>query len=218
MTNRTHLELPEAFAALGLDNTILLALAEIHFREPSEIQKRLIPVALRGVDVIGQARTGTGKTAAFGLPILQRMDHGQAFQTLVVVPTRELAVQVEAELLRFAKHTALRLQVVYGGQKVTHDLKLLERQPHLVVGTPGRIIDLNERGALPLYNLGFSCLSSRCSARCLSQGCTPTKYCIASGLVNVSWFVEVKMRSGLTVCLATSRSISSLMVAETKMV
>ncbi len=155
MTNRTHLELPEAFAALGLDNAILLALAEIHFREPSEIQKRLIPVALRGVDVIGQARTGTGKTAAFGLPILQRMDPGQAFQALVVVPTRELAVQVEAELLRFARHTTLRLQVVYGGQKVTHDLKLLERQPHLVVGTPGRIIDLNERGALPLHNMKF---------------------------------------------------------------
>ena len=155
MTNRMHLELPEAFAALGLDNTMLLALAEIHFQEPSEIQKRLIPVALRGGDVIGQARTGTGKTAAFGLPILQRMDPAQAFQALVVVPTRELAVQVEAELLRFAKHTALRLQVVYGGQKVTHDLKLLERQPHLVVGTPGRIIDLNDRGALPLHNMKF---------------------------------------------------------------
>ncbi|NNM84431.1 MAG: DEAD/DEAH box helicase [Phycisphaerales bacterium] len=155
MTDSAHLQLPAAFATLGLEQSLLLALAEIHFTEPSEIQQKLIPVALTGADCLGQARTGTGKTAAFGLPIMQRLDVHQPFQAIVVVPTRELAVQVEAELIRFAKHKPIRLQVIYGGQKVSHDIKLLERHPHVVVGTPGRIIDLYERGVLPLDRMRF---------------------------------------------------------------
>jgi ATP-dependent RNA helicase DeaD len=155
MTVSAHIHLPQAFAQLGLEPALLQALVEIHFVEPSEIQRRMIPPALTGADIIGQARTGTGKTAAFGLPILQRMDPAQAFQALVVVPTRELAVQVEAELVRFARHKPIRLQVVYGGQKVHHDIKLLERRPHFLVGTPGRILDLVNRGVLPLGQMKF---------------------------------------------------------------
>ncbi len=144
-----------AFHALGLEPALLRALEEIHFETPSEIQEKMIPVVLRGVDVIGQARTGTGKTAAFGLPILQRLDPAQPYQALVVVPTRELAVQVEAELIRFARHKPLRVQVVYGGQKVNHQMKLLGRNPHFIVGTPGRILDLLDRQALPLAHMKF---------------------------------------------------------------
>jgi ATP-dependent RNA helicase DeaD len=147
--------LPEAFAKLGLEASLLHALADIHFTVPSEIQEMMIPVALTGADVLGQARTGTGKTAAFGLPIMQRMDLAQPFQAIVVVPTRELAVQVEAEMRRLAKHKPIRFALAYGGTKVQGNLKQLGHQPHVIVGTPGRIMDLEERGALILDNMKF---------------------------------------------------------------
>lgn len=149
------IELPESFAKLGLENQILHALGEIHFKTPSEIQEKLIPLALTGKDIIGQARTGTGKTAAFGLPILQRLNLEQPFQAIVVVPTRELAVQVEAELVRFAKHKPIRFALAYGGTKIGGQIKVMSRQPHVVVGTPGRILDLMERQVLPLDNMKF---------------------------------------------------------------
>lgn len=150
-----RIDLPQAFAKLGLENALLHSLADIGFVTPSEIQEKLIPIALTGVDVLGQARTGTGKTAAFGLPILQKLDLSQPFQALVIVPTRELAVQVEAEMKRFAKHKPVRFALAYGGTKLSGQLKQLGHQPHIVVGTPGRIMDVQERGALPLDNLKF---------------------------------------------------------------
>jgi ATP-dependent RNA helicase DeaD len=150
------IDFPEAFQKLGLENPILHALAQINFTTPSEIQEKMIPVALTGVDVLGQARTGTGKTAAFGLPILQKLDPNLPFQAIVIVPTRELAVQVEAELKRFARHKPLiRFALSYGGTKMQGQLKSMGHQPHVVVGTPGRIMDLQERGALPLNNMRF---------------------------------------------------------------
>jgi ATP-dependent RNA helicase DeaD len=150
------IDLPEAFAKLGVENALLHSLADIGFTTPSEIQEKLIPVALTGVDVLGQARTGTGKTAAFGLPILQMLDLNIPFQALVIVPTRELAVQVEAEMKRFAKHKPLiRFALSYGGTKMQGQLKSMGHQPHVIVGTPGRIMDLQERGALPLDNIRF---------------------------------------------------------------
>ena len=149
------IHLPEAFAALGLEAALLRSLAEIHFSTPSEIQEKFIPVALTGVDILGQARTGTGKTAAFGLPILQKINLDQPFQAIVVVPTRELAVQVEAELRRFAKHKPIRFALSYGGTKISGNLKSLGHQPHVVVGTPGRILDLVDRGALVLSHMRF---------------------------------------------------------------
>jgi hypothetical protein len=150
-----QVELPQAFAALGLEPALLYALADIHFTKPSEIQEKLIPIALTGKDVLGQARTGTGKTAAFGLPILQKLDLSQPFQAIVIVPTRELAVQVEAELVRFSRHKPVRFALCYGGNKISGQMKLLHRHPHVIVGTPGRIIDLWERGALVLRDMRF---------------------------------------------------------------
>ncbi len=149
------IHLPEAFAALGLESALLHSLADIHFTTPSEIQQKLIPVALTGADVLGQARTGTGKTASFGLPILQKLDLQQPFQAIIIVPTRELAVQVEAEMKRFSRHKPVRFALAYGGTKVQGNLKQLGHQPHVIVGTPGRIMDLQERGALPLEHMRF---------------------------------------------------------------
>src|ERR1700761_8335280 len=105
---------PEAFAALGVRNSILRALGELHFLQPSEIQALLIPRALAGVDILGQARTGTGKTASFAIPILQKAEKGLATQAIILVPTRELAVQVESEVQRIGQHTPIRTLAVYG--------------------------------------------------------------------------------------------------------
>src|ERR1700710_209605 len=104
---------PAAFAALGVRPSILRGLAEAKFVTPSEIQSLLIPRALAGVDILGQARTGTGKTAAFGIPILQRVSKGIATQAIILVPTRELCIQVDAELKRLGQYTPIRIVPVY---------------------------------------------------------------------------------------------------------
>src|SRR5947199_704400 len=111
-----HPPVPDAFAALGVRPSILRALAEAKFTKPSEIQTMLIPRALAGVDILGQARTGTGKTAAFAIPILQKAERGRATQAIILVPTRELAVQVETEVKRWGQFTPIRTLAVYGGQ------------------------------------------------------------------------------------------------------
>src|SRR5438034_5421925 len=103
-----HPPVPAAFAALGVRTSLLRGLAEAKFETPSEIQNLLIPKALAGGDFLGQARTGTGKTAAFGIPILQNATKGLATQAIILVPTRELAVQVDAELKRLAQFTPIR--------------------------------------------------------------------------------------------------------------
>ena len=150
-----HQELPQAFADLGLDVQFLKALRKMQFVEPSEIQKQLIPVALSGRDLLGQARTGTGKTAAFGLPILQQIDAAGRLQAICLVPTRELAVQVTSELQRLAEFSGLHIVPVYGGQKVATQLHQLGRRPHFVVGTPGRVLDFMQRGSLVVADLRF---------------------------------------------------------------
>jgi len=150
-----HPPLPEAFAALGVRPSILKALAEAKFEKPSEIQDLLIPKALAGGDLLGQARTGTGKTAAFGIPILQRAEKGVATQAIILVPTRELAVQVDEEIKRLGKHTPIRSVPVYGGQKIMAQMKYLKHHPEIVVGTPGRVMDLLERRIINFQNVRF---------------------------------------------------------------
>ncbi len=150
-----HSPYPEQFAALGVRPSILRALAEESFITPSEIQKLLIPRALAGVDILGQARTGTGKTAAFAIPILQRANREGATQAIILVPTRELAVQVDAEIQRLNKYTPIRTVAVYGGQKIAAQLKQIRHNPQVVVGTPGRVIDLLDRGIINFRNLRF---------------------------------------------------------------
>ncbi len=156
MSDKTdHPPYPEQFAALGVRPSILRALAELSFTVPSEIQKLLIPRALAGVDILGQARTGTGKTAAFTIPILQRANREGATQAIIMVPTRELAVQVDTEIQRLSKHTPIRSVAVYGGQKIAAQLKQIRLNPQIVVGTPGRVMDLLDRGIINFRNLRF---------------------------------------------------------------
>ena len=144
-----HHELPAAFASLGVETPFLKALAKLGFSEPTDVQLQMIPLVLEGRDVLGQARTGTGKTAAFGLPILQMVTPNAGLQVLILVPTRELAVQVAAELRRLSDGTGLRVVPVYGGQRIKHQLHLLGKKPCVAVGTPGRVMDLYQRRALP---------------------------------------------------------------------
>src|SRR3982750_3353897 len=150
-----HPPVPEAFAALGVRPSILRALAEAKFTTPSEIQDLLIPRALAGIDLLGPARTGTGKTAAFGIPILQRCEKGVATQAIILVPTRELAVQVDDELKRLARYTPIRSVPVYGGQKIVAQMKFLKHHPEILVGTPGRVIDLLDRRIINFDNVRF---------------------------------------------------------------
>ena len=150
-----HLDLPQAFADLGLDAPILRALAEIDFVEPTDIQSQVIPLVLAGKDIFGQARTGTGKTAAFALPIIQQIDLQQRLQCLVLAPTRELAAQVVGEFRRYAKHLDLHCVPIYGGTSIRGQVRQLGRRPHVAVGTPGRVLDLLGRGELDFSAVRF---------------------------------------------------------------
>lgn len=153
-----HPELPKSFADLGVEVRFLKALLKMAFTEPSEIQRQLIPHGLTGRDILGQAQTGTGKTAAFGLPILQQLDPAKRLQAICLAPTRELAVQVTGELSRLAEFANLRVAAIYGGQKVATQLHHLGRKPHFVVGTPGRVIDFMRRGVLDVSEVRFAVL------------------------------------------------------------
>ncbi|MDB5300208.1 MAG: hypothetical protein JWO87_1871 [Phycisphaerales bacterium] len=156
MSDKTeHPPVPEAFAALGVRPSILRALAELKFVTPSEIQALLIPRAMAGVDLLGQARTGTGKTAAFGIPVLSMAHKGVPTQAIILVPTRELAVQVDAEIQRLGQYTPIRSVPVYGGQKIAAQMKFLKNHPEIVIGTPGRVIDLLDRRIINFENVRF---------------------------------------------------------------
>jgi len=146
---------PLAFCELALPEPLLAALAELGFDAPTTIQSRTIPPMLDGRDVLGQAETGTGKTAAFALPLLARLDLScTAPQVLVLTPTRELAMQVSAAFRSYAaKMRGLRVLPVYGGQEYGTQLRQLERGVQVVVGTPGRLMDLLRREALALDKL-----------------------------------------------------------------
>lgn len=150
-----HPPLPEAFEKLGIRTTVLRGLAEMNFVEPSEIQSLVIPPALEGYDILGQARTGTGKTAAFGVPLLCKVVKGFATQALILVPTRELCVQVEAELQRLGRFTPVRVAAIYGGERITKQMKALKTSPEILVGTPGRVMDLIERRIIDFANIRF---------------------------------------------------------------
>lgn len=144
-----------SFGDLELSDTMLAALERANYSQPSPVQAGIIPRALQGVDVLGQARTGTGKTAAFAIPILEHVKHvkGGPPQALVLVPTRELAVQVRDEFDKLAHGRRVSCVPVYGGKPIRGQLSKLERGADVVVGTPGRVLDLLSRGALDLRSL-----------------------------------------------------------------
>ncbi len=150
-----HRNLPKAFEELGVEIPILKALAKIGYEVPSDIQRELLPNIISGRDILGQARTGTGKTAAFGIPVLQRIDRNKGLQAICLAPTRELAVQVTGELRRLSEFTQIRCVPVYGGQRISTQVHALGRKPHVVVGTPGRVLDMMGRGHLDLSQIEY---------------------------------------------------------------
>lgn len=146
------------FEALGLDEKILKGITELGFTEPTAIQEKAIPVLLAGTrDLIGLAQTGTGKTAAFGLPLLQLLDAGQKHpQALIVCPTRELCLQIEKEINLFKKFLpSVHIVAVYGGSSISMQIRDIKRGPQIVVATPGRLIDLIERKAINLEQIKY---------------------------------------------------------------
>jgi ATP-dependent RNA helicase DeaD len=144
----------DGFAALGLDERLIAALTSLGYEEPTAIQREAIPPLLAGKDVLGQAATGTGKTAAFALPLLQRLGEPaateRAVRGLILVPTRELAMQVAEAVHKYSRGSALRVVPIYGGQSIVQQLRALERGVDVVVATPGRALDHLRRGSLHL--------------------------------------------------------------------
>ena len=139
------------FEELNINEPILRALNDMGFEEPTPIQQEAIPVALAGGDMIGQAQTGTGKTAAFGIPALQQVDESvRGVQVLILSPTRELAIQVAEELNKMAQHTRIQALPIYGGQDIGRQFRALRQNPQVIVATPGRLMDHMERGSVKL--------------------------------------------------------------------
>jgi ATP-dependent RNA helicase DeaD len=144
----------QAFKDLPLSREVLRSTKELGFESLFPIQAQAIIPLLEGKDVIGQAQTGTGKTAAFGVPMVERLNPEiRKVQGLVLVPTRELAVQVADHIKLFAKYARLRVLAVYGGEPIQRQIRALASGIHIIVGTPGRLIDLLKRGALNLYSV-----------------------------------------------------------------
>jgi ATP-dependent RNA helicase DeaD len=147
------------FADLNLSEPVARAIKEMGFEAPTPIQAQAVPLLMQGHDLIGQAQTGTGKTAAFALPIIHKMDVSRAeTQALVLAPTRELAVQVAGGIYELAKHTGLRVVPIYGGQPIDRQFRALRNGAHIVVGTPGRVQDHMRRGSLSLQHVSFCAL------------------------------------------------------------
>ncbi len=146
---------PIMFSDLALSEPVMRAIQKVGYEQPSPIQAAAIPVLLAGGDILGMAQTGTGKTAAFALPLLSRIDTKQADpQILVLAPTRELAIQVAEAFQKYASEIpGFHVLPIYGGQEMTPQLRSLKRGAHVVVGTPGRVMDHLRRGSLNLNNL-----------------------------------------------------------------
>ncbi|SUZ78264.1 uncharacterized protein METZ01_LOCUS31118 [marine metagenome] len=142
---------PYRFGTQIVSRDVALALKIIGYNEPTRIQSDCIGPLLAGNDVVGQAHTGTGKTAAFGIPLVEQTDPSQVFiQGLILVPTRELAMQVRDELVRLAQFCRLGVVACYGGQPISKQIAALKRRTHIVVGTPGRVLDHLGKGTLRL--------------------------------------------------------------------
>jgi len=141
------------FQELGLNEDILKGINDLGYKEAFPIQEAVIPVLLAGRDVVGQAHTGSGKTAAFALAMLQKIKPKNGIQGLIMAPTRELAMQISGEIKKFGKYTKIRVVTVYGGQGMGIQLDALDRGVEIVVATPGRLIDHLKRGTIELRDI-----------------------------------------------------------------
>lgn len=143
------------FESLGMRNSVLKSVKEAGFEHPTRTQAMLIPPIMLGKDILGQAKTGTGKTAAFGLPLVHGLAKDVPFQALILAPTRELAIQITAEIEKLGKYTPIRAICLFGGQAVHKQATKLAEGQQIVVGTPGRVMDMLERGLVHLNNVKF---------------------------------------------------------------
>jgi ATP-dependent RNA helicase DeaD len=142
------------FNEIGLSEPLIRAIADMGFEETTPIQEKTIPLALAGRDLIGQAQTGTGKTAAFGIPMIERLPaERESVKGLVITPTRELAIQVAEELNRIGHFKGVRALPVYGGQDIDRQIRALKNRPQIIVGTPGRLMDHMRRKTVRLQNI-----------------------------------------------------------------
>ena len=143
------------FKEIGLGSQVMRATINMGFEEMTPIQEMAIPVALSGRDIIGQALTGTGKTTAFGIPMIEKIEPTDHIQGLVVTPTRELAVQVAAELNRLGMFKGVRSLPIYGGEDINRQIRALKSRPRIIVGTPGRLMDHMRRRTIHLSYVRF---------------------------------------------------------------
>lgn len=142
------------FTDLNLDTRIVRAITELGFEEPTQVQAQTIPIGLEGRDLIGQAQTGTGKTAAFGIPIIQNIDVKETnIVALVLAPTRELAIQVAEEINKLARFKGIRSLPIYGGQDIVRQIRALKQKPQIIIGTPGRLLDHINRRTIRLNDV-----------------------------------------------------------------
>jgi len=141
------------FSTFNLHHNILKAISEMGFEEASPIQKACIPKILEKQDVIGQAQTGTGKTAAFGIPMIQMISRKQNIQGIVLTPTRELTIQVSEELRKIAKYKRLKVIPIYGGQSIGHQIRAIKQGAQIIIGTPGRVLDHIRRKTIQLNDV-----------------------------------------------------------------
>lgn len=147
------------FKELGISELVMKALESMGFEEATPIQAQTIPLGLKGKDVIGQAQTGTGKTAAFGIPMIDRIEKSQRkIQGLVVAPTRELAIQVSEEIYQLGKFKGVRSLPIYGGQQMHRQIRALREGPHIVVATPGRLLDHLRRKTIDISHVKIAVL------------------------------------------------------------
>lgn len=142
------------FYEMELSNSVIRATADMGFEETTPIQEQTIPVVLAGRDIIGQAQTGTGKTAAFGVPLVEKIDvETETIRGLVVTPTRELAVQVAEEINKIGQFKGIRALPIYGGQDINRQIRALKNKPQIIVGTPGRLMDHMRRKTIRLQHV-----------------------------------------------------------------
>lgn len=169
MHQNSHQPSPD-FSGLGISSSLMEAMARLHYEIPTAIQRQAIPVALQGKDLIGVAQTGTGKTLAFGVPIIQRLNqiNGRA---LIVLPTRELALQVNEALNNLGSKLGIRTVVIIGGAPMRPQIQALSRNPHIIIATPGRLNDHLQQRTVNLHNVKIVVLDE--ADRMLDMGFAP---------------------------------------------
>ena len=170
------------FSSWNLDKDIYAAIEKRGWTEPTSIQLEAIPIARKGLDIVGQARTGSGKTAAFGIPLLEKCSNIKSIQALVLCPTRELAVQVAEEMNTLQGDKGLNIQTVYGGVDLDKQAKKLAEGAQIIVGTPGRVIDMTKRGHLNLEQVQMFCLDE--ADRMLDMGFFPDVLWVFEKMIN----------------------------------